>query len=301
MIDIFKNVCYSNVVFYISRKENPIKKLFSLMLCLALALTLTACGGNESAATEAPAEIATVSLTLLSSEIRNNGEGTDETKLEYVYDEKGVCTEIVSYLNGEEVLRAAPKYDEAGNILEKTYANFGNPVVETYTYDENGKVLTFVQATPEGDVIYQYEDVPHETAEFAKRTMTNFMTLEDGSKMEINQVMECTFDDQNYMIAQDVYMNGQLAQHYEMVNDDQGRLVKQMGYSADGSLMNTMEVTYDGNTRHMVSTDAAGNILNEQYGITDDAGNRLEAKVLMGGKIMNYQAWTYITMEVPAA
>jgi len=180
-IDILKNVCYSNVVFYISRKENPMKKLFSLMLCLALALTLTACGGSEPAATEAPAEIATVSLTLLSSEIRNNGEGTDETKLEYVYDEKGVCTEIISYLNGKEVLRAAPKYDEAGNILEKTYANFGNTVVETYTYDENGKVLTFVQATPEGNVIYQYEDVPHETEEFAKRTMTNFMTNELSS------------------------------------------------------------------------------------------------------------------------
>lgn len=273
------------------------KKFTALSLCLILLLSLTACGNSGEAPAETKAE--TISVTRLKSETRSNG--SSEMKLEYAYDENGVCTEIVSYLDGQEVHRAAPVCDEKGNFLTKTYSNFGATIVETYTYDKNGKVLTFVQADPEGNVFFQYEDVPHENAEFAKRTMTQYMTMEDGSKMEMVQIMECTFDDNGYMIRQDITMNGALAEYYEMTNDEQGRLVKQLGYSPDGTLLNSMEVTYDGNTRHMVAMSADGTILNEQTGIVDDAGNRLEAKVMMNGAVVNHQTFSYITIDVPAA
>lgn len=269
------------------------KKQISLLLCLVLVFSLAACGGNENAPAEEE-KVETVTVTRIATEIRRNG--ADEAKLEYVYDEAAVCIEVISYMNGEEVLRTTPTCDEKGNILTKTYSLFGGTLTDTYTYDENGRTLTYAQTDANGNLIYGFVDVPHETAEFTSRTMT---TVTPNGEMV--QRLEYTFDDQGNAIRQDVYMNDSLAQYFVFTNDEQGRVIAQEGYAADGSAVGTTEYTYEDNTKLGVNKAPDGTVLNQAEILMDDEGRTLESKVTMNGSIVNHQSFTYQTIQVPVA
>lgn len=255
------------------------KRKIAIMMVLVIALSLAACG-NSTAATGNGSTDPKTEWRMTS---RTSENGTNVEKLEYVYDEDGMPTEIISYLNGEELMRSTPTHDEKGQILTCSYIISGMTYEETATYNENGKALSVTQNINNGqmfsEVTYTYDD----KGNMMTQTSKSIYDMGDGTKQEEIIVTTFTYDDKGNQIRQDITMNGQLMAYAEISYNTEGKVIQQASYSSDGTLTNSAEIAYEGNKAIQTTKMGDGTVVGTYTRVFDEHENVIEMIVDYSG------------------
>lgn len=266
-------------------------KLFSLTgLFLAALLVFTGC-----TATQAPPEETTASpqtrtvLETLTTEIAM-GDMVIANREEYIYNEQGLLTEIVSYSGDQEVSRTTVENDEHGSPVRQTsVAGEITTVTESEcTYDENGNLIKQVSTvTTNGEVttIREYEYTPEGKVLNATFTTTGENGYTTGNSYEYDEAGRQTAE---IFLSPD----GSTARKETQYNEE-GNPIRSVTTNSDGVV--TVETDYiyleDGTVKTVSGPSYTLATYNEQ-------GNPLTQETYTGDVLVMRLTYTYIT--VPA-
>lgn len=248
------------------------KKLIALMLVIVMALSLCACGKDDSAdPTQAPTSAPTDpadpttggenngengnenggtaeegNFSLMTDVLFRYGDSDEETmKVELEYDEN-YCIVGAKLYNGEALSGEVVFDKETTNILSQTEYEGGVLArTYTYTYDSKGNELTSVTTDAAGEVTYSKTSTY--TAEgwlettkdnYSWETYTydeygNALTYRSGSGDEV-------WSDTSY---ENSYADGKLT---EVKTYQDGRLRRSEHYDADGNMVEECDYDEDG-------------------------------------------------------
>lgn len=245
--------------------------------------------------TEPPVELQTVYRLLT-----DTWEVEDRVyRQEFHYDENGIAQEIVSYSGDQEIMRTIPVCDEAGNIISKTYFNNDTSSTYTYTYDENNQELSCVQTDAEGELIASSHKTVNEFGNVVSMVVLNPIPDSDGNKIMKEYRYVNSYDENNYLVRQDLYEDNVLTQYYLMNNDEDGMTVDQTGYYADGSLMNIIERTWESELVEVRTLKTANDEITSTITMTYDENGNLVELLTVTDTYTTKQTMTYQAFEVP--
>lgn len=266
------------------------KKLISLLL--AAALLLSGCGADAEPtepSTE-PTEAKTKTVYVHSSITRTDSLATNHT--EYVYRDNGTLSDvIVTDEAGEEVQRYRVNCDENGNPLDWIATTDGATSSIRYSFDQQGHTL--------GTYVYNNNE-PVTSTESTWSGDLRISSTVKAHAQNYEQRIEYTYDENNRLIRQDIYVDGQLTSYSICTCDEEGRLLTSQSYDLEGNENGTITCTYEGTTETRVTTDGSGTVMQTQVRTYDEHGN-LQSNTITDGKgklnIKEEHVWKPI--EVP--
>lgn len=268
------------------------KKLFAMILALAMLLTLAACGDDaQSSNGDSVQGSTTETKWLMESET-------------YVYEDPSLGTMTSSFT-----------YDELGNVLSVAQNTVSGDLSVVYNYDENGRCVGM--DLTQGDATMKYvftldgagNRIKSEIYNGEELFQTSNCTFDKNGNMLTQQninssyesLVEYTYDEAGNVLGYSSSVNGELSSACTVEYDDQGRQLRSTTMDAQGNVSSVTEVTYDGNTETQITTAADGTVLTTLVKTRDDNGN-VVAMELSGTNAMPYTyTATYISIEVPVS
>ena len=269
------------------------KKTITLILSLALMLSLLAGCGEKSAKKDAPAgetsgestnagDLQTVYVQSTINRYDESGRLDDSWTQEYdangnmikmteqgythtyTYDSGNRMTDRLTTrsdgsvyqhytyqydANGNQILRTeeyseyhyeyATSYNDQGLRTEVVCTQNGKLFsTDTYSYDEQGRVVDYVDGTMNSRTHYVYTD----------NTVAEQDVSDDGSKVYEETVY--TYDENGKLLKEEFFESGELLNYDEYTRDSEGKALEMRGYSVyDGQaqLRRKMVYTYDEN------------------------------------------------------
>lgn len=175
------------------------KKMFALLLCLPMLLSMAACGNKNGAEEE---KEKTISYYVVTSEKHYNKDELTSSA-EFTYDSKGRPLTMKIEMAGKRTMETKLSYDK-----------YGNKIRETYTYTELATGLTTTT-----DEIYE---LTYEGDKLTHCTITD--QAGDGRGFDLR------YDDQGRLVLVDydeAYTQARLDLWHTYEYDDQGRLIKE--------------------------------------------------------------------------
>lgn len=266
----------------------------AVLLLLALCMVLAGCGGGEPDQIQAPettpAAPGVKTVYVHESITRTDTAGVHRTQ--YVYNEKNILSGVVIYDGqDQEVQRYQVVCDEYGNPQEWTTSMEGMTSSIAYRFDNQGHTL--------GTYAYSGDTLVTST----EYTWSGDLRISNTVKavaQNFEQRIEYTYDENQRLIRQDQYSNGELSAYAICTCDDQGRLISSKAYDLEGNHTSTIASTYDGSTETRVTTQANGVVVQTQTMTYDDAGNLLTSVFTDGeGNTLSSETHTWIAIEVP--
>lgn len=216
------------------------KKLFALLLCLCLLLSMAACGNRK----EAEEKEKTVSYYVVTSEKHYNKDELTSSA-EITYDSKGRPLTIKIEMVGARTMETKLSYDKYGNKVRETYTYTDLEIGLTSTTDE------IYELTYEGDKL-THCDIVDQT----------------GNRMGF----DLQYDDKGRLIRVDydeAYTNARASAWHTYEYDDQGRLVQEtngrrmlspFGVATDMETTTQMRYQY-GENNNVFYTEYSGRVL----------------------------------------
>ncbi len=173
------------------------------------------------------------------------------------------------------------KYNKDGQILEKSeydYDYWDSELTnkEIYEYDENGRILRYIEHTGSGSLILEVRYTYDSIGNLIRKTS-------NGEESYYNYEYTFEYDDKGNKVLENRYnYEGELYYTYKYTYDDNGNIITETKYDDEGELEYTYEYTYDdkGNeTQVKLYTGYYGSSSND-YKITyeyDKKGNKTKA------------------------
>ena len=282
------------------------KRVFALLLALGLLFSLAACGEPEPSGTKKPqsekpnndkfgttvtqptSPVKTKTIYAITQQTFTGFQGEQVVaarETTYVYDDAGRITKVIMVQNGVTQEYAA-ETDEHGRLSTMKYTHEGSEYVFAYTYDEAGRKLSLT-LSQDGRVV----QIQSFTYDAQGRETSNQLLVPDM----LDQRREYVYE-QDRLVKEMLYENGELRQYEQYYYDDQGRIFKSETRMPNDSVYATWDYTYseDGLTttktceRYKLTTvavrDAHGNVI------------RTEQIDVGGSSVTEY---TYIAIEIP--
>ena len=232
---------------------------------IALILAILLLAGCAPAVYDGPTESAWV-LTSQRTTYYYPVYGIETAGTTYAYDSLGNPVHILSYENGELLRETKSKYDDRGNEIRRIVWNhsgwFSYPESRTAkTYDEKNRLLTGVYRnglgikTGTGSHTYD-EEANTVTFEGTYTSYTQYLT-ENGDPLRVLTVNHNNGTEMESLYEYDAlgrntrtvsYYDGALSSTDETSYDDQGRMVKNISYDANGTAIYGSTVVYEENT-----------------------------------------------------
>lgn len=178
----------------------------------------------------------------------SDGELTDEVKR--IYDDRGNCIREVQWeqfwIFSYPISRTDYTYDDQNRPLTVTYRNgFGFKTGgSTYTYDDEANTITW-NGTYDTQIKYLNEN----------GDPIRVVTYSHPAGMEIETLYE--YDEQGRKTKTLEYRDGILRTTTQTRYDDQGRILEDIWYDTDGTILLSNTYLYDGNT--VITLDEQGN------------------------------------------
>ena len=228
------------------------KKLLPVLLCLAIALGLCACGGTEEPKTpEVTATPEPVRFSKedgkLDTESYYNPNGMKYASVEYSYDGSGrVISERHLGLNDAEEGVLSYEYLDGDKISSRSYklsagdGSYTDYYTESYEYDASGLLLSITR-TESGAVtartVYGYDESGNLVSE-KRYEGEDFCIAEYDYRIDANgRVISCTRKD---------YIEGDSSEN-NYAYDSMGRLLTDQCYDENGNVVSRTEYSYDEN------------------------------------------------------
>lgn len=210
------------------------KKILSMVLAAVMALSLTACGGQEDAGTPPPEEKPVKNP--VRSELYDS-DGNKMADIAHEYDSSGrrISNTTTWVINGESETDTYT-YDENGNVVKKVYTNSYSPGYENvtnYIYDTDGRLIKENHGAEEFYMGYEYDENGH----LAKR-----FNMNDGTMSEYFTTYQCDAQG-NVLVMTDDWDDGFVATNTYSYDAD-GKMLK-MDYAVNGQVLYTHEYEYD--------------------------------------------------------
>lgn len=238
------------------------RRIISFLILICLILSLAAC------ADKTPVQYYCTEMILEDLSIG------DVTRTEYVYDQEWNNTQVITYLNEEEISRSSYAYsgdhvtvttvygelteileienrkDEQGNIIKSLQSISGDPVCTTEnTYDDQGNLLRSVSDYGSGFVSiteYTYDESGALLTETVSQEGFGILTRR-----------ECETGQDGIKTIRVLDAEGNLTGYYLVYCDDVGNTLQQEFYDPTGNLLSITTCTYLG-TDGSISSGAAG-------------------------------------------
>ena len=283
------------------------KKLIALTLALLL---LAGC----APAYDGPTESAWVLMEMRTTHY-NTLTGETQTMLwTHSYDSFGNCVRTNFYSDGELTDEYKRTYDERGNCIREVTRNhfwfFSYPVSRTgHTYDEQDRLLTTTYRNglgiKTGGDAYTYDDEANTvTWEGTYDTQTKYLnengdpirtvTYSRPAGMEIESLRE--YDARGLNTRTTEYLDGVLSSTAEMRYDDQGRILENTWYDADGALLRRITWLYE---EHTVTTwDKEGN--KSVQTLRPDGQVETQEDYDPDGNLLARSEYIYTEIQIPA-
>ncbi len=190
---------------------------------------------------------------LLISEIKYYGDDTGE-KTEYEYDEKDNVTAIIRYdEEGLLISREEIKYNEKGNIIDRTTYSPDKAILAKITFslpennqveenefdekgvlvsktllkfNENGKELSSLQTTPQGKLIASVQNTYDERGNIIEKIYKDFYS----------KTLKYSYNEKDNLTIQELYDdNGLLLRKNMFEYDEDGNVIAEQTYEMDTS------------------------------------------------------------------
>ena len=216
------------------------KKLFALLLCLLMLISMAACGSKK----DAEEKEKMVSYYVVTSEKHYNKDELTSSA-EFTYDSKGRPLTMKIEMVGKRTMETKLSYDKNGNKIRETY---------TYTELENGLSYTT-------DEIYE---LTYEGDKLTHCTITDQAGDSRG--------FDLRYDEQGRLVRVDydeAYTNAQAVMWHTYEYDAQGRLIQEtscrktpspLGVASD--METTMQMRYQyGENNNVFYTEYSGRVL----------------------------------------
>lgn len=292
------------------------KKLLTLILVLAMAISLAACAQDEPTQPQDQPSAPTQTIPSLAP---SEPDSTDQspsnpsagTKLVWlvqqeiqVYTDSELGTVITDYT-----------YDELGNCLTVNQEMSNYTTQMTLKYDENG-FNTCLIVTQNG-IVMRYDYTPDELGRRAKAELyindildnTQTFTYDDnGNLLVLEQVSGDTVSRNVYRYTEDGnvldythYVDDIISSTVSLAYDEQGRQISATTTDDQGDIVSVVSYVYDTLTETQITKAADGTVLSRIVKTMDAHGNVI-AMETVGINIpsCSYTA-TYISIEVPAS
>lgn len=261
------------------------KKLFPLLAVTVL--LLAGCNKPVETPTETtqPTTTQKQTKTLYVHESVTHNTGGKISKTEYLYDSADRLTDVVVYNKDTESHRYQVTCDEIGNPIRWESADSATE----YAYDEEGHITcTKVYS---GDTLLS----------------TTEQVWADGLRISVTAQArgfenrtEYTHDEQDRLIRQDLYMDGQLTSYSLYQTDDSGRPTRADSYTPEGTLTKSTVYAYQDNCERRTFLDADGKLTQSTLLTYDDFGNLLTSNTTnLQGELISGEVHTWRAIEVP--
>ncbi len=244
-------------------------RILSLVLCLAMALTLfTACGkGNESETTTLEETTEPIEQIAVLDTVKLTWGGSTKTYTvgkELTLDENGRISE---FLDSKETVRCT--YNADGILTEVTSTNNSSNKVATETWSYENKLPVSCKYTSNNyrssrDTTYSV--VTDDSGKILERTENNTYTdSDDGSKSSDTTKYEYTYDESGKIVSLTYSKNGKIDHTSNITYDENGNITV---YSSKGSELGEylrFELTYkmvDKGTYNIEGQDSYTKFLN---------------------------------------
>lgn len=237
------------------------RKVISLMMLACLLFTLTACSKDEV-------------RYYCTETIQEDLSIGDVTRVEYIYDEEWNNTEVITYLNGEEISRSEYEYSGDHVTVTTVSGEFSETVDIANTLDENGNIIRSVQRIS-GEIACTTENTYDEEDNLLQSRSdygNGFVSITEYTYDSSRALLRVTFSQEGYGIltrqecetAPDgtktirlLDSEGTLTGYYLVYSDEAGNNLLQEYYDPMGNLLNITASTYEG-TDGSISSGASG-------------------------------------------
>lgn len=207
------------------------KKIIAIALSAVMALSLVACGGEDSPQTEEKKPV----KNPVRSELYDDSDNK-MADISYEYDENGLrLSNTTTWIFNGDSETDKYTYDENGNVIKKVGTYSFSPEYESvrnYIYDENGLLIKENWGADEFYIGYEYDENGHLTQQFSMNDGTRYQGL----------VYQCD-ENGNVLTETQNWDDGDVSVH-TYTYDVAGKLLK-VDYSFNGEIMYTHNYEYD--------------------------------------------------------
>lgn len=205
------------------------KKAIPLLLTLALTMSFTACG--TSSAFSSVEETYTIDLPLYQL-VEYRVFGNSYQYSDFVFDDNGLLTEKACRENNHATSTITYTYDEQGRVLTETETSHYGYDRSTYTYNGDGHIATLTESSDfsirDGNV-FQYVYEMDEQGRVVQMTVVN-VTAEDAYT-----IYSYVYDDQGN-VAQETQTSARSTYVLDCSYDNLGhRILERVKKKSDGS------------------------------------------------------------------
>lgn len=240
--------------------------------------------------------------------------GNETAGTTYAYDSLGNLVHVLSYENGELLRETKSKYDDRGNEIRRVVWNhsgwFSYPESRTAnTYDEKNRLLTTVYRnglgikTGTGSNTYD-EEANTVTFEGTYTSYTQYLnengdplrvlTVNHGNGVEMESLYE--YNDLGRNTRTVSYYDGALSSTHETRYDDQGRILEEVWWDADGTVFSRNTLSYTENTQTALDLEGYKTVITYR---PDGQMEKMETYA-PSGELERLTEYIYSQIQIPA-
>ena len=256
---------------------------------LLTALLLTGCHGDKTVPTQPTDTVNQNQNNQLKTVYIRTSEtltsGSNVTRTDYLLGENNQVSQVVIYTNDAQTQCYDVQCDENGNYVQWV----SDDIRITYAYDQMGRPL--------GSTCYHGETVTSSVKQIWGGENLAELVVRNGSQ-ETRTVY--TYNDAGLKIREELYLEGVLCGYSQLVHDDQGAVLTQTIYNANGTEDKSIHYVHEGNTSTATTVKPDGTVERKTVEVYDDHGNLTRTTEYDGqDRLLTEKTATWTPIQVP--